>query len=257
MTQEDLAYAARVSTKHLSFVETGRAFPSRALVLALAEGLTIPSRERNALLLSAGFAPIFDTEPTDAAEPDFLHGVLRAHEPSPAIAVDRQWNLLAVNRIAELLLEGVLPDLLERPINFLRLALHPEGLAARIENLAEWRCRILNRLRRQRVEAGTPELDRLYAELIAYPGGLIPITQSVEAFVAPLRFNASVGRLALISTTMVFGTALGAEYPGLAVETFLPADIGTRRALQTLSETLGDAVRPFSAWAGSAAPALP
>src|ERR1700712_4271337 len=173
LSQLDLAGDAEVSARHLSFVETGRAAPSRDMVLRLAERLEVPLRERNVLLVAAGFAPAFPQRPLDdPALKSARHAidlVLRAHEPNPALAYDRHWNLVTANRMVAPLLEGVPQRLLGQPLNILRLAFHPEALAARTVNLAEWCGHLLERLHRQCEAHADPEVRRLYQELKAYP----------------------------------------------------------------------------------------
>jgi transcriptional regulator with XRE-family HTH domain len=261
MTQAELAFEAGVSTRHLSFVETGRASASRDLVLTLAKRLDLPSGDRNALLLSAGFAPVFESRPLD--DPSFqaalilINEVLRAHEPNPALAFDRQWNLVAANRIVSLLLDGVAPKLLEPPLNLLRLTLHPEGLSTRIDNFAHWRERMLTRLHRRQLETGDQHLSELYAELSGYLTSESPSRtgehqtrtrepptreQTASPIVAvPFRLKSAAGPLAFLSTTMIFGTAPdNIEVSGIAIETFLPADAATAATLRRLA---GDTTR--------------
>ncbi|HSI55234.1 MAG TPA: helix-turn-helix domain-containing protein, partial [Ramlibacter sp.] len=153
LSQLDLAQEADISTRHLSFVETGRSVPSREMVLRLAERLDVPLRERNALLVAAGYAPMYRERPLDdpALSPakQAVDLILRSHEPYPALAVDRHWNLLAANRMLPHLLATVDPSLLQGPVNVLRLSLHPQGLAPKIVNLAQWRNHLLERLRQQ------------------------------------------------------------------------------------------------------------
>jgi transcriptional regulator with XRE-family HTH domain len=174
MSQLDLALGADVSARHLSFLETGRSVPSREMVLHLAERLEVPLRERNALLLAAGYAPAFRerplSDPALAAARQAVELVLAGHEPYPALAVDRHWSLLASNRALGPFLAGVSPDLLRPPVNVLRLSLHPEGTAPRIANLLEWRSHLLARLRRQVDASGDPVLGDLLEELRGYPG---------------------------------------------------------------------------------------
>ncbi len=173
LSQLDLAGDAEISARHLSFVETGRAAPSRDMVLKLAERLEVPLRERNVLLVAAGFAPAFPQRPLDdpalKSARQAIDLVLNAHEPNPALAVDRHWNLVAANRMVMPLLEGVPSRLLEPPVNVLRLSFHPEALAARTVNLAEWCGHLLERLHRQCETTADPELIKLYHELKAYP----------------------------------------------------------------------------------------
>src|SRR5687768_5402078 len=153
MSQLDLAGEADISTRHLSFVETGRSVPSREMVLRLAERLQVPLRERNALLVAAGYAPMYRerplSDPALAPARQAVDLILKAHEPYPALAVDRHWNLLAANRMVAPLLAGAAPALLEAPSNVLRLSLHPQGLAPRILNLVQWREHLFERLQQQ------------------------------------------------------------------------------------------------------------
>src|SRR5262249_20927018 len=166
LRQLELATGSAVSARHLSFIETGRAQPSREMVLHLADRLDVPLRERNRLLLAAGYAPVFGEHVLESEEMvpirEALDRLLAAHEPSPAVVVDRHWNLVQANRPVDLLVEGVAPWLLEPPANALRATLHPEGMAPRIVNLAEWSSHLLHRLRRQTAVTGDQELDRLY-----------------------------------------------------------------------------------------------
>jgi transcriptional regulator with XRE-family HTH domain len=239
LSQLDLALAADVSARHLSFLETGRARPSAAMVLRLAEHLEVPLRERNALLLAAGFAPAFGQR--DLAEPemgpvrDALEQVLAAHEPFPALVVDRHWGLVAANRTVALLTAGAAPELLEPPVNVLRLALHPDGLAPRIANLGEWRAHLLDRLARQAAATADPALAALLEELAALPGGDPAHTHDLAAIdvATPLRLHApGGGELRLLSTVTTFGTALDVTLAELAIEAFLPADAATADALR-------------------------
>src|ERR1700716_3184475 len=173
LSQLDLAGDAEISARHLSFVETGRSAPSREMVLRLAERLDVPLRERNVLLVSAGFAPAFPQraldDPALKSARQAIDLVLRAHEPNPALAVDRHWNLVSANRMVMPLLEGIPTRLLGQPVNVLRLSFHPEALAGRTVNLAEWCGHLLERLHRQCESTADPELIRLYHELKAYP----------------------------------------------------------------------------------------
>src|SRR5271154_7012234 len=172
LSQLDLAGDAEISTRHLSFVETGRAAPSRDMVLRLAERLEVPLRERNVLLVAAGFAPAFPQrsldDPALKAARQAIDLVLKAHEPNPALAIDRHWNLVTANRMVAPLLEGVPERLLGQPFNVLRLAFHPEGLAPRTVNLAEWCAHLLERLHRQCETTADPELIKLYDDLKAF-----------------------------------------------------------------------------------------
>src|SRR5947209_14051856 len=173
LSQLDLAGDAEISARHLSFVETGRAAPSREMVLKLAERLEVPLRERNVLLVAAGFAPAFPQraldDPALKSARQAIDLVLRAHEPNPALAYDRHWNLVTANRMVAPLLEGVPQHLLSQPFNILRLAFHPEALAPRTVNLAEWSSHLLERLHRQCEATADPELLKLYQDLKSYP----------------------------------------------------------------------------------------
>src|SRR3954469_3297657 len=173
MSQLDLALEAGVSTRHLSFVETGRARPSAEMVLQLADELDVPLRERNQLLLAAGYAPAYAQRDLDAPEMgpvrEALDDLLRGHEPYPAVVIDRHWGMVAGNRAVGLLTAGVAGHLLEPPVNVLRVSLHPEGMAPRIANLAEWRAHLLERLGREAVVTGDPALATLHAEIAGYP----------------------------------------------------------------------------------------
>jgi transcriptional regulator with XRE-family HTH domain len=236
MTQLDLALTAGVSTRHLSFVETGRARPSPEMILHLADHLEVPLRERNGMLLAAGYAPAFPTHSLQAPEMgparDALERVLRGHEPYPALVVDRHWGLVSANRAVALLTAGVASHLLEEPVNVLRLALHPDGLAPRIANLGEWRAHLLHRLGRQAVVSGDPALAVLYDELAAYPGGE-PAAHDLAAgeIATPLRLRVGDRELAFLSTISTFGTAVDVTLAELAIESFFPADRATAELL--------------------------
>lgn len=232
MSQLDLALEAGVSTRHVSFVETGRARPSADMVLHLAERLEIPLRERDALLLAAGYAPAYGARDLDAPEMapvrEAIELVLRGHEPYPAAVVDRGWNLVAGNSGIALLTEGVSPELLEPPVNVLRVSLHPHGMAPRIANLAEWREHLLHRLRRQVALIPDDDTRALLAELESYPA---PADADVphNEIVVPLRLRDG---LAFFSTVATFGTAVDVTVSELAIESFFPADDATARALR-------------------------
>jgi transcriptional regulator with XRE-family HTH domain len=223
--------AAEVSSRHLSFVETGRSRPSAELILHLAEHLDVPLRERNALLLAAGYAPRYGETALDAPALSAVRGaldaVLRGYEPFPALVVDRRWDVVAMNAGVGLLLEGVDPSLLERP-NALRIALSPLGLAPRIDNLDEWRDHLLDRLRRQVLLTGDEELAALHDELAADAPGRWSGGEAPPALAVPLR----IGGLAFLSTVTTFGTALDVTLAELSLEAFLPADEATAAALR-------------------------
>ncbi|HZU40565.1 MAG TPA: helix-turn-helix transcriptional regulator [Solirubrobacteraceae bacterium] len=236
LSQLELALEAGVSTRHLSFVETGRARPSAEMVLHLAEQLEVPLRERNRLLLAAGYAPRFGARSLDdpelAAVRDALGRLLDSHEPYPAIAIDQGWNLVASNSALGPLLEGVDEALLAPPVNVLRLALHPRGLAPRILNLAQWRGHLLHRLERQLALTGEPALAALYEELAGYPGPQELPAHGAGEIMVQLRLAAGEGELAFFSTLTTFGTAVDVTVSELSVEAFFPADERTARALR-------------------------
>ncbi len=241
LSQLDLALGADVSARHLSFVETGRARPSANMVLRLAEELEVPLRDRNHLLLAAGYAPAFGQrgleEPEMGPVRDALDRLLAAHEPFPALVVDRHWGMIAANRALGLLTAGTAAHLLEPPVNVLRLALHPEGLAPRIANLGQWRAHLLDRLGRQAVVSGDPALATLYDELAAYPGGDPAEAHDLAAIdvATPLRLHdGDAGVLTFISTITTFGTAVDVTVSELSLEAFLPADAATADALRRI-----------------------
>src|SRR6201994_2023115 len=242
LSQLDLAGDAEISARHLSFVETGRAAPSREMVLRLAERLDVPLRERNVLLIAAGFAPAFPQRPLDdpalKSARQAIDLVLKAHEPNPALAYDRYWNLVSDNRMVAPLLDGVPERLMGHPFNVLRLAFHPEGLAPRTVNLAEWTGHLLERLHRQCEATADPELLQLYQDLKSYPipARAGPLPPDNVAIPFKLRYNGDV--LSFISTTMVFGTPVDITLSELALETFFPADDLTARRLQEMAARL-------------------
>jgi transcriptional regulator with XRE-family HTH domain len=237
LSQLDLAGDAEVSTRHLSFVETGRAMPSREMVLRLADRLDVPLRERNRLLTAAGFAPMYGErrldDPALKAAREAVELVLKGHEPFPALAVDRHWTLVSYNRAVLPLLAGVAPALIEPPINVLRLSLHPQGLAPRIVNHAQWRAHLLARLRQQVAVSADPVLAALAQELRAYPAPTEEAHDGIEtAVVVPLVLSTPAGVFSFISTTTVFGTPVDVTLSELALETFFPADAATAAALR-------------------------
>jgi transcriptional regulator with XRE-family HTH domain len=244
LTQLDLALEAEISAKHLSFLETGRAQPSRDMVLALAEHLEMPLRERNTFLVSAGYAPVYGERPLDdptlASAREAVDLVLKGHEPYPALAVDRHWNLVAANS-AVLRLMTAPPALMKPPINVLRLSLHPEGLAPRIRNYAEWKGHVVARLKRQVEQSADPVLATLHDELAKYrkagEPALPPAKISHAQVVLPMVLEAEGRVLSLFSTTTVFGTPVDITLAELAIESFFPADKATADALRQLAET--------------------
>ena len=242
MSQLDLALEAEISQRHLSFLESGRATPSRDMVIRLAERLDLPLRQRNRMLLAAGYAPTYPERPVDdealAPAMEAIARVLTAHEPNPALAVDGCWNLIRGNAAVAPFLEGIEEtSLLEPPINVLRLSLHPGGLAPRIENLAEWRAHVLERLKRLAAASGNPEVADLEAELRAYPGRSNggPVRHDYSNIAVPLRIKAAGMSLSFISTVTVFGTPLDVTVSEIAIESFFPADEATRAALARMA----------------------
>ncbi len=244
LSQLDLAMRAEVSARHVSFMETGRSKPSREMLLHLAEELDIPLRERNALLVAGGFAPVYSESDLNApalqSAREAVDLVLTGHEPYPALAVDRSWTLVAANRAVGVLLEGVSPELLRPPVNVLRLSLHPEGLAPHIANLAQWRNHVLGRLHRQVDVTADEKLAALHEELRALPapgGGAHPkgAAQEPVGVVVPLRLHTRFGLLSLFSTTTVFGTPVDITLAELAIESFFPADRPTAELLRRIS----------------------
>jgi len=243
LSQLDLACEAEISTRHLSFLETGRSLPSREMVLRLAEQLDVPLRGRNTLLMAAGYAPVFPERPL---EDPALQGarkaidlVLAGHEPYPALAIDRHWTLIASNHAVTPMLVGVDPSLLQPPINVLRLSLHPAGLAPRIANLGEWRAHLLARLRRQIEVSADPTLIELLRELSDYPvndGDQSEISANDEEYagvVVPFRLVTEGGTLSFFSTTTIFGTPVDITLSELAIESFFPADAATADMLRS------------------------
>jgi len=237
LSQLDLAIAANVSSRHLSFVETGRSRPTSEMILHLAEHLEVPLRDRNALLLAGGYAPAYPERTLAAPElqavTSALKRVLAGHEPYPAAVVNRWWELVDANAGIGLFTAGVRPDLLEPPVNVLRLSLHPDGMAPRIANLPEWRAHLLARLRHQAEATGDHRLISLHEELRGYPGG-----QGDQAappgradVVVPLRYQAGPRQLSFLSITAVIGTPMDVTVEELAIESFYPADDLTAAAL--------------------------
>jgi transcriptional regulator with XRE-family HTH domain len=237
MSQLDLACAADISTRHLSFVETGRSQPSREMLMRLSERLAVPLRERNAMLLAAGYAPLYRErrldDPALGVARHAIELVLRGHEPYPAIAVDRHWNVVAMNRAAPMLLQGAAAWLLQPPVNVLRAALHPQGVAPRIVNFAQVRHHLLSRLQQQVDASGDRELAALHAELSALPGQGDAGEEAVDygGVLVPLQLRTEHGVLSFFSTLTVFGSPLDITLSELAVEAFFPADEATAEIL--------------------------
>ena len=235
MSQLDLALEAEISSRHLSFVETGRSRPSREIVLRLAETLDVPLRARNAMLVAAGLAPQYPErrldDPALAPARRAIDMILKGHEPFPALAIDRRWNMVAANAAVGPLLAGVSPALLEPPVNVLRLSLHPDGLAPRIVNLGEWKAHLLQRLRDQEAATGDADLPALIAELQTYPAAEAAEPADYGGVLVPMVLDAGGRRLSFLSTTTVFGTPVEVTLSEVAIEAFFPADEDTAAAL--------------------------
>lgn len=239
LSQLELATEVDISTRHLSFMETGRSQASRAMVLRLASQLDVPLRERNDLLIAAGYAPMYAnrpfTDPTMSAVRGAVDLILKGHEPYPALLVDRHWTLVSANQAAQKFMVAADPALTKPPVNVLRLSLHPHGSAPGIVNLAEWRAHVLARLARDVAITADSTLAELLTELRGYPGGEAnsmtdPTNPSV---VVPLKLRTPEGTvLSFLSTTTVFGTAVEVTLSELVLEAFYPADEFTAAALR-------------------------
>lgn len=244
MSQLDLAGEAEVSTRHLSFVESGRSLPSREMLMRLAEQLDVPLRERNTLLIAAGYAPLYReralADPQLAAARRAVDLVLKGHEPYPALAIDRHWTMVAANAALAPLVESADPALLAPPVNVLRLSMHPRGLAGMIDNWHEWRAHLLARLRRQVEVSGDATLVALLAELETYPAPAHAgqaLHGETDPVVVPLRMRTPHGVLSFFSTTTVFGTPVDITLSELAIEALFPADDTTADVLRRLADT--------------------
>lgn len=236
LSQLDLALDAGISARHLSFVETGRSAGSRELLLRLADRLRMPLRARNLLLLAGGFAAEHRETALSAPEMAAAHGaietILKGHEPFPALAVDRHWQLVAANTAITPLLHAAKPHMLEAPVNVLRLSLHSDGIASSIVNLSEWRHHVLERLRVQVDHSGDPVLGALLTELAAYAAPRSGKRHGPAGIAVPLQVRTAEGAvLSFLSTTTVFGTALDLTLSELMLECFYPADDFTREIL--------------------------
>jgi transcriptional regulator with XRE-family HTH domain len=233
LSQLDLAIQADISARHLSFVETGRSRPTATMIVRLTEQLAVPLRERNVLLLAAGYAPAYPQHGLDAPELDnvriALGQVLAGHEPYPAIVVDRWWDVRDANSGLALLSAGSAPALLQPPVNALRLALHPDGMSPRIANLAQWRGHLLTQLSHRAAALGDQRLRELHDELRGYPGGAQE-TYPAGDVVLPLRYRHRDQELVLFSISAKVSTATDVTVEELAIESFYPADAATARA---------------------------
>ncbi|BCZ22742.1 transcriptional regulator [Mycobacterium senriense] len=233
VSQLDLSLSVGVSARHLSFIETGRSRPSPEMVLTLADGLDIPLRERNTLLLAAGFAPRYQSRPLEdaALSParDAVQRLLDAHDPYPGIVIDRCWNIVGANAAASALTAGLPEELVGPPANVYRLCLHPDGLAGRTLNFPDWAGYLLHQLKRTAALTGDPGLAALEEEVRGYPGvaaakarGALPDSASL---LIPFVLDAGEGRrLSMFTTLTTFGTPLDVTLAELAVELFYPAD---------------------------------
>jgi transcriptional regulator with XRE-family HTH domain len=241
LSQLDLALETEVSARHISFLETGRSQPSREMVLRLAEQLEVPLRERNDLLLAAGYAPLYPErsleDPALRQAREAIRFVLAAHEPYPAIAVDRHWNLVAANQAVQPFFAGVAPSLSQPPVNVLRATFHPEGLAPRIVNFTQWRTHMLERVQRQVHRTADSRLEALLAELrgLPFPPGQDQDEPApgpeVPGMVIPLRLRTEQGVLSFLYTTTLFGTPLDVTLSEIGIESFFPADAETAAAM--------------------------
>ena len=241
-SQLDLACEAEISQRHLSFIESGRSTPSREMILHLAEQLEVPLRERNAMLLAAGYAPTFAERALD--DPEMVEArraldvILKGHEPYPALVVDRHWTLIAANASVPPLLAGVEPKLLEPPVNVMRLSLHPRGLAPRIANLRAWKTHAIERLRRQHRATGDKAIEALLSEIsgFGYAGQATdeqePANSTALDVAVPLKLRSDAGLLSFLSTTTIFGTAVEITLSELVLEAFYPADAATAAILR-------------------------
>jgi len=229
LSQLEFATELQISARHLSFVETGRSQPSRSMVLRFAESLDVPLRDRNALLIAAGYAPMYASRPLSdpalSAARNAVDLILNGHEPYPALLIDRHWTMLSANAAAMKFFVGVDPSLLAPPVNVLRVSLHPGGLAPRIVNLAQWRSHLLARVVRDLALTADPVLARLITELRGYPGGeQVEPDPAFAGVLVPLRYRSEQGVLSMFSTTTVFGTAVEVTLSELMLEAFYPAD---------------------------------
>ncbi|MFB9718680.1 helix-turn-helix domain-containing protein [Planobispora longispora] len=224
LSQLDLALRAGTTQRHLSFIENGRSRPGRGIVVRLGESMGLPLRERNELLLAAGYAPVYPQTSLDDPALEHVRAalghILTGHLPYPAIVVDPRHDLVLANGAFGLLTEGVAEHLLRPPVNVLRLSLHPEGLAPRIANLAQWARHILDRIPR----------DDLHDELSGYVPHIEPGPDHV-GFAAPMRLRSARGELRLTTTITTFATALDVTVAELKLEAFLPADAATAALL--------------------------
>lgn len=239
MSQMDLALDTEISTRHLSFIETGRSKPSAQMLQRIADCLEVPHRARNALLLAAGYAPDYQERALDSAEMAGMRAivehVLKGHEPYPALAVDRHWNMVAANEAIAILIEQVSPALLAPPVNVLRLALHPGGLAPQIANYSEWHAHILHRIDLQIEASADAGLVALREELAGYAVEANDNGKHISSIAVPLILDTIAGRISFVSTVTIFGTPVDITLSELAIEAFFPADAESAALLQKLA----------------------
>jgi transcriptional regulator with XRE-family HTH domain len=237
LSQLELSIQAEISTRHLSFVETGRSRPTPEMILKLTEQLAVPLRERNQLLLAGGYAPAYPQHGLDAPELASVRAALRlvlsGHEPYPALVINRWWELLEANAAVAVITAGCAPHLLEAPVNVVRLSLHPDGMAPRIVNLAQWRGHLLAQVHGRAEQTGDARLGELYDELRGYPGG-IDASLPVNNVVLPLRLRHETGELSLFSIAATVETAADVTVDELRIESFYPADPDTAQRLRAL-----------------------
>ncbi|GAB6920723.1 helix-turn-helix transcriptional regulator [Rhodococcus erythropolis] len=247
LTQLGLSAAAGVSTRHLSFIETGRSKPSRDMILHLSECLDVPLRQQNTLLLASGHAPEYSqkslAEAPMSAVSEAIDRIIDAHDPYPAVVVDQQWEMVAGNQAVGILTAGAADFLLEPPVNVLRLSLHPEGMAPRIANLAQWRAHLLTRLAREVEVSADAQLSSLLDELRAYPSGGDWHDDRANSLLVPLRVRVGDTELAMFSTTTVFGTPRDVTLAEIAIESFYPSDTQTADYFRSAAEVTGTSCR--------------
>lgn len=249
LSQLELSLRAEVSSRHLSFVETGRALPGRELILRLAEELDIPLRERNTLLIAAGFAPVFRQrsfkDPSFDSVRAILDLTLENHNPFPAYVIDRHWTVVVSNAAVPELYEGCAPELVRPPINGIRLMLHPQGMAPRILNYATWREHLLTQLRRQINLTADPFLEGLLREVMSYPHHSADgeCDEAPECIAIPLEVQTRIGRLSFLSATTIFGTPVDVTLEEIALEMLYPADAFTKTTVCEAAASIEPSVR--------------
>jgi transcriptional regulator with XRE-family HTH domain len=235
LSQLELALRSGTTQRHLSFMESGRSRPGRAMVVRLAEALGLSLRERNDLLLSAGYAPAYAESALDGPElgavRSALDRILAGHMPYPAVVTRPYGELVAANPALALLTEGAAPALVTPPVNVLRLALHPDGMAPRVGNLADWGRHVVESLRTRAARSPDPRLDEFVAELEAYVPAAPPGPDHL-GFAVPLRLRTAEGELRLLTTLTSFATAVDVTLAELHLEAFLPADDETAATLR-------------------------